>query len=140
MNLTEPVAIQFHIPATDPLGKEEVSGKLRFLAENVELSWRLKGSVFTGGKGEMHQAILPYGEIEDVQLVKSWFKIRRLVFRVSDPTLVPDMPGVEMGKMTLVIDERSREEVKKLADFIDFQRSIFRLDEQNRRLDALRAE
>lgn len=140
MNLTDPVAIQFHIPATDPLGKEEVTGKLRFLAEKVELSWRLKGSIFTGGKGEMRQVILPYGEIEDVELVKSWFKAPRLVFRVSDPALIPDMPGVEMGKMTLIIDKHSSEEVKKLADLIDFQRSIFRLDEQNRRLDALRAE
>lgn len=140
MNLTEPVAIQFHIPATDPLGKEGIIGKLRFLAENVELSWRLKGNVFIGGQGEMHQVIIPYGEIEDVEIVKSWFKIRRLIFRVSDPKLVPNMPGVEMGKMTLEIDAHSRSEAKKLAGLIDFQRSIFRLDKQNRRLDALRAD
>ncbi len=140
MNLTEPVAIHFEIPATDPLGKEAVTGKLRFLADEVELSWRLKGSVFTGGKGELQRVPISYGEIEDVELVKRWFKFRRLVFRVADPALVANVPGVEMGKMVLEIDARSREEAKKLHGFIDYQRSVFQLDEQNRRLEAMRGE
>ena len=53
MILTEPVHINFHCPAIDPLGRENLIGKLRFLSDHVELSWRMKGNVFTGGKSEM---------------------------------------------------------------------------------------
>ncbi|MDB4577445.1 hypothetical protein N9115_02135, partial [bacterium] len=125
MILTEPVNISFHIPASDPLGREDLMGKLRFLPDHVELSWRLKGNVFSGGKGEMKVIDLPYGEIEHVDLIKKWFKIRRIVFRVSDPKLLGEIPAAEMGKLTMLIDERSREEVKKLHGLIDFKRSIF---------------
>ena len=136
--LTEPVHISFHIPATDPLGREHLMGKLRFLPDHVELSWRMKGNVFSGGKGEMQIIDLPYGEIEHVELVKKWFKIRRIIFRVSDPKLIGDIPASEMGKLTMEIDERSREEAKKLHGLIDFKRSIFLLDAQEERLKAMR--
>ena len=92
----DPVHIHFHIPATDPLGKEEVLGKLRFLAEHIEIDWQLKGSLFTGGKGELQTITVPYTEVEHVELVKRWFKIRRLVFRIATPALVKDIPGVEL--------------------------------------------
>ena len=133
----DPIPIEFFIPAADPLGREEVVGKLRFLPEQLEINWRLKGNVFTGGKGEMQTIGVPYGEIERVELRKRWWRIRSLVLRISDPTLVKEIPGVEMGKMVLEIDDRSREEVGKLEKLIDFKRSVFRLDEHERRLAEL---
>ncbi|MDB4680574.1 hypothetical protein OAE72_01320 [Akkermansiaceae bacterium] len=136
--LTDPVNINFHCPPVDPLGKDHVIGKLRFLPDQVELSWRLKGSVFTGGKSEMISRTLPYGEIEHVELVRKWWKIRRLIFRVSDPKLLGDIPVAEMGKLEMEIDDRSREEARKLESLIDFKRSIFLLDAQEERLKALR--
>ena len=45
-----------------------------------------------------------------------------------------------MGKMVLHIDDRSREEAKKLADLIDFKRSMFILDEHETRLKAMKGE
>ncbi len=134
----EPVNIHFRIPATDPLGRQEVLGKLRFLPEYVGLSWRMKGNVFKGGKGEMINIDLPYGEIEHVELIKKWFKIRRIVLRISNPELVQDIPGVDMGKMVLHIDDRSRDEAKKLTGIIDFKRSMFILDDHEERLKAMR--
>lgn len=136
----DPVNIHFHIPATDPLGKDEVLGKLRFLPEHVALSWRMKGSVFRGGKGALTTIELPYGEIEHVELVKKWFKIRRIILRISTPEPVKDIPGVDMGKMILSIDERSRDEAKKLTGLIDFKRSMFILDDHEKRLKAMKAE
>lgn len=130
----DPVHIHFHIPATDPLGKEEVLGKLRFLDNHIELDWRLRGSVFTGGKGELTTIAIPYTEVEHVELVKRWFRIRRIIFRISDPALVKDIPGVDMGKMILEIDARSREEAKKLRPLIDFNKSIFLLDAHDQRI------
>ncbi len=140
MLLTEPVHINFHIPATDPLGREHTIGKLRFLPDHVELSWRMKGNVFNGGKTEMTTIDLPYGEIEHVELVKKWFKIRSLIFRVSDPKLLGDIPAADMGKLTMEIDARSREEAKKLSSLIDFQRSTFLFDEQEKRLQAMKED
>lgn len=134
----DPVNIHFHIPATDPLGKEEVLGKLRFLPEYVALSWRMKGSVFQGGKGDLETIKLSYGEIEHVDLVKRWFKIRQIVLRISNPALVKDIPGVDMGKMTLSIDDRSRDEAKKLASIIDFKKSMFILDDHEQRLQSMK--
>ena len=140
MMLTDPIHINFHCPPVDPLGREHVIGKLRFLPDFVELSWQMKGNVFTGGKSEMNSINLPYGEIEHVELVKKWWKIRKLIFRVSDPKLLAGMPSSDMGKVVMDIDERSREEAKKLTSHIDFQRSIFLLDAQEERLKAMRDE
>jgi len=133
---SDPISLWFFLPAVDPLGRDEVHGKLRFLADHVELHWRVKGNVFRGGEEQMARIDLPYGEIEHVELVKRWWRLRGIVLRIGNPALVAAIPGVSMGKMELHIDERSREEAKKLAGLIDFRRSIFLLDEQTRRLKA----
>ncbi|MFC4991257.1 hypothetical protein [Rubritalea tangerina] len=140
MLTNNPIAIQFQIPASDHLGKNAVEGKVRFLADSIELDWRLKGNVFRGGQQDVEQITLNYGDIEHVELKKRWWKLRSIILRISNPALVEQIPGVEMGKMTLEIDERSREEAKKLESLIDFKRSIFLVDEQTRRLDALSQE
>ncbi len=138
MMLTDPVNINFHCPPIDPLGKDEVIGKLRFLPDHVDLSWRMKGNVFTGGKSEMITIDLPYGEIEHVELVKKWWKIRKLIFRVSNPKLLGEIPVANMGKIIMEIDDRSRQEAEKLESLIDFKRSIFLLDAQEERLKSMR--
>ncbi|MEO1857690.1 MAG: hypothetical protein ABGY95_10070 [Rubritalea sp.] len=140
MLTNEPISIQFKIPATDHLGKNEVEGKIRFLADSVELDWRLKGNVFRGGQQEVETTTLDYGEIEHVELKKRWWKLSQIVLRISNPTLVESIPSVEMGKMTLDIDARSRDEAKKLISLIDFKRSIFLVDQQTKRLDTLSQE
>lgn len=134
---TDPISIQFRIPATDHLGKNEVEGKVRFLPDSVELDWRLKGNVFRGGQQDVQTVSLNYGEIEHVELRKRWWRIRDLILRINNPSLVEAIPGVEMGKMTLEIDQRSRDEAQKLTSLIDFKRSIFLVNEQTRRLEAM---
>jgi len=140
MPLIDPVSIHFTIPASDPLGKNTVLGKVRFLADRVELSWRLQGSVFRGGQGEMTTIPLSYKDIESVEVHKSWFRVKSLTLRIGDPQLVKDIPGVDMGKMEIEIDSKSKQEAKKLHHLIDFKRSTFILDEQNERLAAIREE
>lgn len=138
MILTEPVHIHFHVPAKDHLGREHVSGNLRFLPDHVDLSWRMKGNVFTGGDGKISVIPIPYGMIEHVELVKRWFRVSRIVFRVSDPRLLEEIPSADMGKMEMWIDNRSRQEIKKLGSIIDFKRSAFILGESQNRLQAMR--
>jgi len=91
-----------------------------------------------GDKNEVKTIPLPYSEIEHVELRKKWWKIRDLVLRIANPTLVEEIPGVEMGKMVLIIDERSREEAQKLESLIDYKRSMFILDEQTKRIEDLK--
>lgn len=134
----DPISIQFEIPATDHLGKNHVEGKLRFLPDRVDLSWRVRGNVFRGGNAEVETIPLPYSEIEHVEIRKRWWRIRDIVLRISDPSLVEEIPGVEMGKMILQIDKRSREEAKKLTSLIDYKRSIFILDAQTEHLENLK--
>lgn len=135
---TDPISIQFEIPATDHLGKNHVEGKVRFLADEVEIDWRVRGNVFRGGNAEVETISMPYGQIEHVELRKKWWKIRDIILRIADPSLVEKIPGVEMGKMVLQIDKRSREEAEKLESLIDYKRSIFNLDEQTKRLEKLK--
>ena len=135
---SDPISIQFDIPATDHLGKDHVEGKVRFMADEVEIDWRVRGNVFRGGNAKVSTIKMPYTQIEHVELRKKWWKIRDIVLRISDASLVEEIPGVEMGKMVLVIDKRSREEAQKLESLIDYKRSIFILDEQTKRLDDLK--
>jgi hypothetical protein len=135
---TEPISIQFEIPATDHLGKDHVEGKVRFMADQVEIDWRVRGNVFRGGNAEVETISMPYGQIEHVELRKKWWKIRYIILRIANPSLVEEIPGVEMGKMVLQIDNRSREEAEKLESLIDYKRSIFILDEQTKRLEKLK--
>ncbi|MEZ7957159.1 MAG: hypothetical protein QMC23_02535 [Rubritalea sp.] len=135
---TEPISIQFEIPATDHLGKDHVEGKVRFMADQVEIDWRVRGNVFRGGNAEVETISMPYGQIEHVELRKKWWKIRYIILRIANPSLVEEIPGVEMGKMVLQIDNRSREEAEKLESLIDYKRSVFILDEQTKRLEKLK--
>ena len=140
MLTNEPISIQFIIPATDHLGKNEVEGKIRFLSDTVELDWRLRGNVFRGGQQVVETITLDYGEIEHVELKKRWWRLSQIILRISNPALVESIPGIEMGKMTLEIDARSRDEAKKLGSLIDFKRSIFLVDQQTKRLEAMSQE
>lgn len=88
----------------------------------------------------MNTIELPYGEIEHVEVIKQWFRIRRIILRISNPELVKDIPGVDMGKMVLHIDTRSRAEAGKLSGLIDFKRSLFILDDHEQRLKAMRED
>lgn len=136
----EPISITFSIPARDHLGRNGVVGKIRFQQDLVQVDWRLEENVFRGGKGDMQSIKLAYGQIEHVELKRRWFSYRELVIRVSDPTLVTEIPNVDMGKLELFIDGRSREEAKKLVPMIDFKRSMFIFSEQEERLAKLKSE
>lgn len=135
-----PVSLHFRIPATDHLGREAVQGQLHFNAEKIDLHWRLEGNVFTGGSGEMTLIEIPYPSVAEVQLKKRWFRPTVLVLRLDDPALTAKIPGVGVGLLTLELDANSKVEVEKLNDFIDFRRSIFLLDETDKRLSSMRQE
>ncbi|MEM9080731.1 MAG: hypothetical protein AAGC74_08590 [Verrucomicrobiota bacterium] len=133
----DPINIHFSIPPRDHLGREEVDGHLRFHADHIDLHWRVKGNVFTG-RNEMELIEIPYSAVERVEFKKRWFLPPILTLRLEDPSLTAAIPGVDAGKMILRIDPQSKEDVKKLDNLIDFRRSMFLLDETNKRLQNLK--
>lgn len=137
---SDPVNLHFTIPAKDHLGREEIQGQLRFHAEHIDLHWRRKGNVFTGGPGEMTLVEVPYPAVAEVSLRRKWFRPAELTLRLEDPSLTSEIPGIEVGLMTLLIDPGSKLQIEKLNDLIDFRRSIFLLDESTKRLAAMRED
>ncbi len=83
---------------------------------------------------------IPYAAVAEVDMKRRWFRPAQLTLRLEDPVLVAEIPGTEVGRMTLLIDAKSREAVNKLHDLIDYRRSLFLLDETNKRLDAMRSD
>lgn len=136
---SEPINLHFHIPPSDHLGREEVQGQLRFHADHIDLHWRLKGNVFTGGPGDMSLIEIPYPAVAEVTMTRRWFRPAQLILRLEDPELVAAVPGIEVGRMMLTIDPQSKDAVKKVHDLIDYRRSLFILDETTKRLDEMRS-
>lgn len=135
---SEPINLHFSIAPTDHLGREEVQGQLRFHEEHIDLHWRMKGNVFTGGPGDMKLVEIPYSSVIEVTMKRKWFKPAELTLRLEDPALVSDIPGIEVGRMVLQIDPKSKKAVSKVHELIDYRRSAFLLDETNKRLEAMR--
>jgi len=140
IHLDQIIHLEFTIPPTDALGRELVMGKLRFLPKNAELHWRLADNVFRGGKDELKSVTLPYSQIDAVNLDKKWLRPSKISLHISDPALVADIPGVEMGKITFQIEKNSEAEVKKLKEYIDFKRSIFLFEQHDAYLDEIKSE
>ena len=136
---TDPINLHFTIPATDHLGKKEVQGQLRFHADHIDLHWRLKGNVFTGGPSEMTLITIPYPSVAEVDLKQKWLRPSVLLLRLEDPSLVTEVPNIEVGRMLLTIDKQSKAQIDKLKNLIDFRRSMFLLDETNKRLESIRS-
>ncbi len=138
LELDQPINLEFTIPASDPLGREQVEGKLRFQPEGCELHWALSANVFRGGKGEHQIVKLPYGEIDEVNLVKKWLRPTRISFHVSNPELIKEIPGVVMGNLTFEIEKRSTKDLERLRDYIDFKQSLFLFEKNDAYLKGLK--
>lgn len=138
LDLDEAISLAFTIPATDPLGREEVIGKLRFLPKTVELHWSLGDNVFRGGKGEHHVLEIPYKEIDDVELEKKWLRASKISFHVGNPALIKDVPSVVMGNLTFEIDKKSAKDLERLKSYIDFKQSLFLFEQTDSYLQELK--
>lgn len=82
---------------------------------------------------------VPYPAVAEVSLKRRWLRPTELTLRLEDPELVSEIPGIEVGRMVLQIEAQSKEAIGKVTDLIDFRRSLFLLDETNKRLDSMRA-
>lgn len=83
---------------------------------------------------------VPYSTVAEVSMKRRWFRPAELTLRLENPQLVAEIPGTEVGRMTLLIEPKFKEAVNKVHDLIDYRRSIFLLDETNKRLESMRKE
>jgi len=82
---------------------------------------------------------IPYPSVAEVDLKQKWLRPSVLLLRLEDPSLVAEVPNIEVGRMLLTIDKQSKAQIDKLKNLIDFRRSMFLLDETNKRLESIRS-
>jgi hypothetical protein len=124
MFLIDDSAVNFELPARDSLGREAVVGKLTGTQEDVQFTWRLKDRTFRKSEGDMKTVHIPYDKVESVTFKATLGFIKpRLIFLVSDPHLIQDVPGTDVGKATLMLDRKSKLDAKKFIKLVDFKKS-----------------
>lgn len=132
------ISVSFENPATDPLGNDHVAGKLYCGRDAVELQFKLKDRAFR--KTESTTVRFLYSEVEQVQLVRRWFRPRILIFRTRCPEKLDGFPGFQVGRAELQVIPASVKEAGKVADFIRFKQSEAFVAESEERLNRLRDE
>ena len=134
----EPISIPFDIPATDPMGKEHVEGKIRGEDDRVLLHWKIRERTFTKGTHKLHEIDLAYHEIHEVSFEKKfWSRKCELHFRVLDPVVLEGMPGVHVGRCVFEIEKEARRDAERLAKFLEYKVSEYRREQSEARLSSL---
>ncbi len=138
MFIVDDSAINFEIPARDSLGKEAVQGKLRGTQERVFFHWRLKDRTFRRSAEDMKTVEIPYTDVESVEFKAVFGFIKpRLIFRVADPRLLAEVPGVAVGEAELLLDKRSKALAKKFIKLVEFKKAEEQASLSRRRLNVL---
>jgi hypothetical protein len=134
----EPISISFDIPATDPMGHEHVEGKIRGDDDQVILHWKIRERTFTKGTHELHEVLLDYPDIHEVEFKKSfWSRKCQLIFKVCDPEKLEGMPGIHVGRCVFEIEKSARSDAERLAKFLEYKVSEFRREQSMERLNQL---
>jgi hypothetical protein len=135
MFIVDDSALNFEIPARDSLGREAVIGKLSGTQEEVLFTWRLKDRTFRKAEGDMKTVRIPYRQVESVAFKATFGFINpRLILLVSDPHLIEEVPGTDVGKATLMLEKRSKTAAKKFLKLVDFKKSEAEANQARSRL------
>jgi len=139
MTEDEPAAIYFDIPATDALGRLNVTGKLRALEDKVVLHWKEKERTFARSASQLKTIELGYDDIEEADIRSKLFFRRFLVLKIKDPRLIEEMPGVQLGSVTLHLPRKSQREAAKFVSLIDYKLSQVAMEKGAERLRQFEA-
>lgn len=138
MFIVDDSAIYFEIPARDPLGKEAVQGKLRGTQERVFFHWRMKDRTFRRSAEDMKTVEIPYAAVESVEYKATLgFMNPRLIFHVTDPKYLSEVPGVDVGRAELRLDKRSKSLAKKFMKLVEYKKAEEEAAISRRRLNNL---
>ena len=123
--LEDQSAVYFDIPATDPLGRMHVTGKLLAAPDRLALYWRLKDNAFRGGSGEMQHIPIDYLNVESLQFRAVLGKWKpRLVLKINDPAPMAELPGASVGGVILHLTGRTaKADARSLLKMVDYRKS-----------------
>ena len=130
------LSIYFENPATDPLGYEQVEGKLVCNRDGIRLRFKQKDRAFR--KSDPLVIELTYSEVEAVTYSSKWFGPKLLTLRTRDTDKLKDFPGAEVSKVSLHVLKTSRSEATRAEDFVEYHQSEVLLREQDDRLSESR--
>jgi hypothetical protein len=124
MFIVDDTALNFEIPARDSLGREAVVGKLSGTQDNVLFTWRLKDRTFRKADGAMTTVEIPYLNVESATYKATLgFLNPRLIFLITDPHLLADVPGTDVGRATLKLPPKSKASAIKFIKLVEFKKS-----------------
>ena len=132
------LSVYFENPATDPLGYEHVSGRLRCGRDAVELQFDEADRAFR--KTPAQAVSFTYEEVDGVEYTGGWFQPKILTFRVKTPEKLAGFPGADVGRVELRVIRKSRGDASKAAAFVEYKQSEAYLIESAERLEEKRNE
>ena len=139
MPIDEEASVEFHIPANDALGRQNVDGKVRFADKQLFVHWKLRNRTFTRTQNKLETVELSVGDVEDLRLEKGWFSTT-LYLEIKDPRLLDEMPGVDMGKVAIKLPRSARSEAAKLISVFEFEHAEWEAEAARRRVLGLEEE
>lgn len=123
--LDDQSAVYFEIPATDPLGRMHVTGKLLAAPDKLALYWRLKENAFRRDEAEMQLIPIDYLNIESIQFRATlglWKP--RLLLKIADPAPMAGLPGAAVGGILLHLTGRTaKADARSFMKMVDYRKS-----------------
>ncbi|MEO0415415.1 MAG: hypothetical protein AAF226_10745 [Verrucomicrobiota bacterium] len=130
------LSVFFSNPATDPLGKQVVEGRLFCGPDYVELQYKVRDRAFK--KNDATEIRFDYSEVEMVDFNSPWIGPKILTFQVRETDKLKSFPGAKVGKIELHVTKASRDDAKKAQSFIEYHQSEAYLRERDADLRSSR--
>ena len=123
--ITDSTALSFEIPARDALGREHVEGKLVAAETALQFYWRFRDRTFKRLGDDMKLIEIDYTNVESVVLKMTfrWFN-PRLLFKLTDPRPLAEVPGAQVGAATLMLTSpEAKLEARAFLKMVEFRQS-----------------
>ena len=137
--MTDSIALSFEIPARDALGRQHVEGKLVAAEEALQFYWRFRDRTFKRLGDDMKLIAIDYTNVESVVLKTTlrWFK-PRLLFKLTDPRPLGEVPGTQVGAATLMLTSREAGlEARAFLKMVEYRQSDAVANARIRRMSEL---
>lgn len=134
--MRDEISIFFKNPATDPLGKLAVEGKLLCTEENVVLRYKQLDRAFK--KNEPEKIEFSYAEIESMTYRSKFLGPKILTVCTRGTDKLKSVPGAEVAQIELHVLKESRDEAERIADYVEYRQSEAYLRERDESLSKER--
>lgn len=138
LDLGENITLPFQMPATDPLGREEVLGELEFQPEVIKLKWKLRANEFLDQKDEFQIIDIHYSKVLKVDIEKKWLRPIRLVFTIKDPDFLSQLPTSNLKDLVFEMEKDFADDLEKVKSYVEYKHSSFLFEQNNARFNEVR--